>query len=213
MPVKNIYPGKFIVFEGIDGSGKTTAAKMTADFLREKGYDVYETFEPTKESPAAGRIRNILESKEEAKADVLQELFIEDRAYHVVKTLIPALGQGKVVICDRYFFSTFAYGMARGLEKDWFLEKHREILGENWILPDLTVIIDALPEIAAKRITERKAGRTIFEKELELAEKLRRNYLSFPDEFENVRVVDGNRPPEEVLGDAVEIILPVLKTK
>lgn len=211
MPLKNIYEGKFIVFEGIDGSGKTTISKMTADFLRAEGYAVCETFEPTKESPESRRIRRILEGEEKSEGNLLQELFIADRAYHIVKTVVPALGQGKIVVCDRYFFSTFAYGMAQGLEKEWLLKKHREIVGDNWILPDATIIVDASPKITAKRMIDAGRKKSIFEKDLKFAATTRENYLELAKDFENVYVINGDLPQNDVFGVVKRIILKILK--
>lgn len=211
MPLKNIYEGKFIVFEGIDGSGKTTISKMAADFLRAGGYAVCETFEPTKESPESMRIRRILEGEEKSEGNLLQELFIADRAYHLVKTVIPALGQGKIVVCDRYFFSTFAYGMAQGLGKEWLLKKHREIVGDKWILPDATIIVDASPEITAKRMVAAGRKKSIFEKDLEFAAAVRANYLKLAKDFENVYAVNGDLSQNEVFGVVKKIILSLVE--
>lgn len=211
MPLKNIYEGKFIVFEGIDGSGKTTISKMAADFLRAEKFSVCETFEPTKESPESKRIRRILDGEEKSDGNLLQELFIADRAYHIVKTVIPALGQGKIVVCDRYFFSTFAYGMAQGIEKEWLLEKHCEILGENWILPDATIIINSSPMVAARRMAESRDKKSIFEKKVVFAENVRKNYLALADDFENVYAVNGDLSPAEVFGVVKRIILKTLE--
>jgi len=101
--LKNTNKGKFIVFEGLDGSGQSTQAGLLKDFLLEKGYEVILTKEPTIESEAGRKIRKVLDKKLNLSPKELQELFAQDRKEHLENIIIPALKQGKMVISDRYF--------------------------------------------------------------------------------------------------------------
>ncbi|MFH1841540.1 MAG: dTMP kinase, partial [Candidatus Nealsonbacteria bacterium] len=114
--------GKFIVFEGLDGSGQTTQANLLKDFLEEKGKEVVLTKEPTKNSEAGRRIREILDEKEKLDPIDLQRLFIQDRREHLDNLIIPSLKEGKTVISDRYFFSTIAFGASDGVDRNWLIE-------------------------------------------------------------------------------------------
>lgn len=101
---KNSYKGKFIVFEGLDGSGQSTQSGLLRDFLIKKGYKVLLTKEPTLNSKFGKKIKRVLNKKERVSAKKLQELFTQDRKEHLEKTIIPALKKGEIVISDRYFF-------------------------------------------------------------------------------------------------------------
>ena len=109
--IQNSYLGKFIVFEGLDGSGQSTQTELLRDFLIEKGYEVIQTKEPTQESKASQEIRETLDKKIKIKPMRLQELFTQDRKEHLDNLINPALKEGKMVISDRYFFppSLMAY--------------------------------------------------------------------------------------------------------
>jgi len=131
--LKNPYPGKFIVFEGLDGSGQTTQSKLLKDYLCQKGYKVVLTKEPTKTSKVAPRIQKILNQKEKVSAKKLQELFAKDRKEHLKKLVIPSLKKGKIVISDRYFFSSFAYGKASGVPFKYLFQ-----INKDFLIPDLT---------------------------------------------------------------------------
>ncbi|MDD5047666.1 MAG: dTMP kinase, partial [Methanoregulaceae archaeon] len=106
----NPYKGKFIVFEGLDGSGQSTQVKLLADFLKNKNIKVLATKEPTLDSAAGRLIRKALDKKTKILPKKFQELYAQDRKEHLNKVIIPNLEKGKTVISDRYFFSSFAYG-------------------------------------------------------------------------------------------------------
>ncbi len=149
--------GKFITFEGGDGSGKTTQLARTVDWLKSQGKDVLQTFEPG-DSPLGKAIRHLLLSGEHtpvAEAEVL--LFLADRAQHVQQVIKPALASGKWVVCDRYTDSTLAYQLAgRALEDNQIL---RDMLtwAECGLSPDVTIWLDLPVEDAAIRMALRQA--------------------------------------------------------
>ncbi len=197
---KNSYPGKFIVIEGLDGSGQTTQVKLLGNFFIEKGYEVVLTKEPTLASSAGKEIRDALDKKVEAEPLKLQELFTLDRKEHLERLIEPALKEGKIVISDRYFFSTFAFGAADGLDLEWLIG-----LNNDFLLPDLTFILQVSPEVCVRRIEKRGQGIKLFEKKEKL-EKVWQTYKILPNRFENVYIVNGESSIEEVF-NAIKTII------
>lgn len=201
---KNTFAGKFIVIEGLDGSGQTTQVNLLKDFLIKQGFKVVLTKEPTMDSEAGRKIREILDKKIKAEAGVIQELFTQDRREHLQNKIIPALKEGKIVISDRYFFSTFAYGAADGLDLERLIGMNNEFL-----LPDFTFILKVSPEVCVQRIEKRGEGVKLFEKKEKL-EKVWEIYRILPDRFENVYMVEGEKTKEEVFSQIKDIVLSQL---
>ncbi|MBI2451429.1 MAG: dTMP kinase [Parcubacteria group bacterium] len=202
--IQNAYKGKFIVLEGIDGSGKSTLARELRDFLIKKDFDVVLTREP--QDRDLGKRQDIMPRER-------QILMIEDRKKHLVEVIIPALKTGKIVICDRYSLSAFAYGKSEGIKLSEIREWHRMKIGKKFIWPDLTILLDAPTEIAYQRLGK-KDEKGYFEK-IEMLEKIRRNYfiLSLTKEFPNVFIVYADRPQEDVFEAALNIVKKQLKLK
>jgi len=192
--------GRFIVIEGLDGCGKTTQVRLLAEKLRERGKEVVETNEPTK-GLIGKLIRQVLEKKVILPSDALQLLFIADRSDHLKRTVKPALSAGKIVVSDRYFWSTIAYG-SLNLDKSWLLSLHRYCL-----YPDVSIFLKVKPKVCLQRIGSRGKGETIFEEE----EKLRRvwqTYQWLAEKFpEKVIMVDGERKPEIISREILNKIL------
>lgn len=186
---------KFIVFEGLDGSGQSTQANLLRDFLTKKGLKVVLTKEPTLDSEAGKKIRKVLDKKEIISSEKLQKLFVQDRKEHLKNLIIPALKRGKTVICDRYFFSTFAYGKAQGLSLNWLIK-----LNEKFLLPDLIFILKTRPLICIKRIIKRNLKRTLFEEKKKLI-KVWQAYKDLPKYFKNVYIIDGEKKINEVFSE------------
>ncbi|OGG42821.1 dTMP kinase [Candidatus Jorgensenbacteria bacterium RIFCSPLOWO2_12_FULL_42_11] len=181
---KNPYPGKFIVFEGLDGSGQSTQVKLLAEFLKRKKHQVLTTKEPTLDSTAGKLIRKVLDKKKKIPPQKLQELYARDRQEHLKKVIIPALKKGKTVISDRYFFSSFAYG---GLDVPFsYLLK----INDKFLLPDLVFFINTKPETCILRIDKRGKKNTFFECKDKL-EKVYWKYKKILKKFKNVVVING----------------------
>jgi dTMP kinase len=195
--------GKLIVFEGIDGAGLTTQSQMLEKYLKEKKYEVVLTKEPTN-NLIGGIIRAALKKEWLTSNRTLQLLFSADRAHHLEKEIIPALEDGKIVISDRYFISTIAYGMIE-LEKDWL-----KALNSKFLLPDIIFIIDVPAEISIERIKASRFGFELFEEKKKL-EKIRNNFLELSKEYKNCFVINGNRSIEEVHKEIVKIVEEKLK--
>jgi len=152
--------GVLVVLEGIDGSGKTTQARALLRRLRARGYEAALFREPTR-----GRWGRTIK-RLAARADSLTpaeelELFVKDRRENVAKNLIPALEAGKVVVLDRYYFSTIAYQGAKGLDAG----KIRRMNEAFAVKPDLVVILDVEAEAGLARIRGRKTRDELFERE------------------------------------------------
>ena len=190
--------GKFIVFEGIDGAGLTTQTVLLEKYLKMKKYEVILTKEPTN-NLIGGLIRAALRKEWSTSNRTLQLLFSADRAHHLEKEIIPALENGKIVISDRYFISTIAYGMVE-LEKEWL-----KALNSQFLLPDIIFIIDVPAEVAIERIRASRLGLELFE-EKEKLNKIRNNFLELSKEYDNCFVVDGNRNIEEIHLKIVKVV-------
>ena len=202
--IKNTSSGKFIVFDSLDGSGQSTQMSFLRDFLVNKGFDVVTTKEPTTDSQAGRKVREILQKKIKSGSEDLQELFTQDRKEHLEKIITPALKAGKWVISDRYFFSTFAYGASDGLDMEKLIK-----MNDSFLLPDRTFILKVSPKTCMERINKRGTKQELFEREEKLA-KVWQSYEKFPARFENVNIINGERPAEEVFEDVKKIISKLL---
>jgi dTMP kinase len=142
--------GTFIVFEGIDGTGKSTQIELLAETLEETGQEVVVTREPT-EGVFGQQIRAHYQNRSALSAAEELELFIKDRREHVETLITPSLEAGKIVLCDRYFLSTAAYQGAAGCSPAAIIARHR-FAPE----PDLAIIIEVDPRTCVDRITRKR---------------------------------------------------------
>ena len=201
---KNIYSGKFIIFEGLDGSGQSTQAGLLRDFLIKKGYQVVLTKEPTLDSQVGRKIRKILDKKIVVAPARLQRLFIQDRKEHSKGLIEPALKEGRIVISDRYFFSTLAFGVSEGLDLEWLIK-----INNDFLLPDISFILKVPPEICIRRIEKRGNNIKLFEKKEKL-EKVWQTYEILPNKFKNVYIVNGEESIQNVFTEINRIIFSKL---
>lgn len=187
-----------LAFEGIDGCGKSTHAHFAVEYLTSRGYDAVLLKEPSTESPAGKKLMKALQSDKRPSPEEELMLFVEDRKWDVEKRILPALKDGKIVVMDRYYYSTVAYQGALGIDTD-------EIFQMNSFAPepDITFILDIEPEEALKRISERK-GRDYFE-ELEYLRKVREIFLSMGERSE-VRIIDSSRDTDSVRREIISEI-------
>lgn len=201
---KNPYPGLFIVLEGLDGSGTSTQAELLFKYLKEKNYKMFLTREPSS-SLIGGLIRGQLTHDWKSSPECLQLLFAADRAHHLEKEIIPALKERRIVISDRYFFSTIAYGSLE-IEKKWLLS-----LNERFILPDLTILIKLSPRECLRRIKEGRFQLELFEEEPKL-KKVWETYLWLSKKFPNVSIIDGNKEEKWVFQEVIGLVNSLLST-
>lgn len=197
--------GGFIVFEGIDGCGKSTQIGLLKRKLMGEEIKTFFTEEPCRDLPAGRLIGRILSKKLPVDPIALQLAFSADRKDHWERVIRPALMKNDLVVCDRYFWSTVAYGsLAAGI--DWLLTVNKTVPS-----PDLTFLIDVLPETAIKRIFGRRKGKTIFEKKDKLV-KTRKTYFSLARKFgKECFIIDGERDPGEIHREIYEKIIGFLK--
>ncbi len=193
----------FIVVDGMDGSGKTELIKMLHNYLfsKDKRLKILTTREPST-GPYGQQLRKMLAEEKNPKdnAHRLLELFIKDREDHLRTTVEPFLKEKSgwnVVLCDRYYYSTFAFQQTQGIE----LEVIRK-LNEKFRKPDAAFILDVKPEIALKRVLGRVNVKEKFEN-LGFMKELQGNFLALKNQLhnENIMIVDSNRPLPKVFDD------------
>ncbi len=204
--------GLFLTFEGIDGSGKSTQARMLAESLRNAGHQVVLTREPGG-SPGAEEIRRlVLEGDPDrwsAETELL--LFTAARRDHLERTIEPALAAGKVVICDRFADSTRMYqGLSRGNLRAVVDQLHDLMIGRE---PDMTLLIDMDPDTGLSRAKGRQGAEERFEDfGPALQKQMRAGFLALADEFsDRFRVIDGNRDMDTVAQDVRDIVEEALR--
>jgi len=188
---KNPYPGKFIVFEGLDGSGTTTQANLLFKYLKKQGKKVYLTGEPTR-SLIGGLIEGQISGDWKSSPECLQLLFTADRAHHLEKEIIPLLKKGITVICTRYILSTLAYGNSEIKNGKWLME-----INKKFILPNITFLLKVSPQTCIQRIKKERFHKELFEEEDKL-KKVLKNYIKFAKKLENIYLIDGEKPIKEV---------------
>lgn len=203
---KNPYQGKFIVFEGIDGAGKTTQGNLLFNFLQQNEqkarlghHGVHLTQEPTT-NLIGGLIRSQLTHDWKSGPECLQLLFAADRMYHIGKEILPCLQQGMIVIGDRYLYSSLAFGTVHGCKEQWLSQ-----INENALKPDIVFLLDVSPEVCIQRITAERYSVALFEKK-DLLEKVRANYLGLARKHPNFYIINGDQAREGVLSD-IKVIL------
>ncbi|SEG27146.1 thymidylate kinase [Thermomonospora echinospora] len=209
-PQADRYRGVFIAFEGGEGAGKTTQARLTAIWLRDHGYDVVTTNEPGA-TKVGMRLRAILLDKETTglspRAETL--LYAADRADHVANVIAPALDRGAIVVTDRYVDSSLAYqGYGRQLPPEEIAEVNRWATGE--LRPDLTVLLDVSPQTGFGRFAS-PADR-MESQPMDFHERVRRGFRKLAEaDPDHYLVVDAGLPQEEItrlIRDRVREILP-----
>lgn len=183
--------GYLIVFEGIDGTGKSTHCRLLADYLVARGLSVLKLFEPTK-GPWGLKIRKLLtEGRGDTSPEEELSWFINDRRQHVDEVIKPALNQNKVIILDRYYYSTAAYQGALGLDPERICRENEAFAPK----PDRVFLFTASPEECLQRIEESRSQKSSFER-LDYLQKVQSIFDSFSDSV--IRRIDTSPPRDEV---------------
>lgn len=188
--------GILIVFEGIDGSGKSTQLRRTAAALRARGLDILETGEPTK-GLWGRKIREMARTTDRVPRETELAWFIKDRREHMRDVVGPALAAGRVVLCDRSYFSTVAYQGARGFDPATLLADSQAEFGR----PDLVLFFDIDPEEGLARVAARGGeAEPVFE-ELNYLERVAEIFRSL--EVAELLRIDAARGEEAVAKDVM----------
>ena len=200
--------GLFISFEGIDGSGKSTQARLLAERLKQDGRAVVLTREPGG-SPGAEEIRRmVLEGDTDrwsAKTELL--LFTAARRDHLERTIRPALAQGDIVITDRFADSSRIYqGLGRAALGDMVDQLHALVIGQE---PDLTILVDMDPDTGLKRALGRQGTEERFEDfGVEMQVRMRQGFLALATKHsDRFVVINGDQPIEDVQADVLNAVL------
>lgn len=198
-PVKK---GSFIVFEGIDGSGKTTQIRLLNERLKKEGKYCYITMEPT-DSPIGSLIHQIMTGRIKSDNKVIAALFVADRLDHIlndVNGIIHKINEGTTVVSDRYYFSSYAYHSI-DMPMDWVIQANEE--SRKLLKPTITFFLDTSPDVAIERIAKNRFHHELFEKKSRLIQ-VREKYIESFERLKDIErfvIINGNRPEQQISED------------
>lgn len=202
--------GYFIVLEGPDGSGKSSVSDIVCEKLKEKGYEVVHTREPGG-IEIAEEIRNIILDPKNTSMDAKTEalLYAASRRQHLVEKVVPAKSQGKIVICERFVYSSLAYqGYGRGLGFDEILKINDFAIGSDY--PDMTIYLDINEEVGLKRIESRTFKDRLDKESLSFHHLVNEGYREVLRRFKDTKVVDASKSIDCVVDDVLALIINLI---
>lgn len=205
----NATRGKFIVFEGLDGSGKSTQISMLSEKLKLLGRKVYCTAEPTS-SATGGLIRDTLSNNHKRDATELAGLFLTDRIAHNVNPvwgIKKFLNDGIDVICDRYYYSSFAY-QGLGTDLSWLINMN--INCPEIMKPDLCIFLDVDYKKCKARVDKERPHLEIFESDERIMESTRTQFyeiFKLLNDQEHIQIIDANRPLSVVADEVYRVVM------
>ncbi len=191
--------GKFIVFEGVDGSGKTTISRMLQDKMEENKLAIHHTCEPTR-NPVGALIRKIITRQVATNEQTIGALFLADRLDHIQHPeygMLQYLENGEHVISDRYYYSSYAYHVPH-LSLDWVINANK--LCADLLRPDLVLFLDIPVEETLRRIADNRDSNDLFETEERLTQ-VRNNYKEAIEKEgtkDNVQIINATGTIDEV---------------
>lgn len=196
----------FITFEGPDGSGKSTIIQKVYDYLIENNYDVIKTREPGG-SPIAEKIRNLILDTENTEMDYRTEalLYAASRAQHVEETILPALNENKIVLCDRFLISSLAY---QGVGRDLGIENVRKIneFAINGVFPDFVLFFDVDPITTLKRKSSLDTADRLEKEGNNFHERVYNGYKEILNSEKNIEIIDATQSVEDVFNQCIKVL-------
>ena len=196
----------FITFEGPDGSGKSTIIQKVYDYLIENNYDVIKTREPGGSS-IAEKIRNLILDTENTKMGYRTEalLYAASRAQHVEETILPALNENKIVLCDRFLISSLAY---QGVGRDLGIENVRKIneFAINGVFPDFVLFFDVDPITTLKRKSSLDTADRLEKEGNNFHERVYNGYKEILNSEKNVEIIDATQSVEDVFNQCIKVL-------
>lgn len=202
--------GYFIVLEGPDGSGKSTVCDIVCEKLINEGYQIVHTREPGG-IEIAEEIRNIILNPKNTAMDAKTEalLYAASRRQHLVEKVVPAKKEGKIVICERFVYSSLAYqGYGRRLGFDDILKINEFAIGEDY--PDMTIYLDINEEEGLKRIEKRTFKDRLDKESLDFHHLVNEGYKAVLERFKDTKVVDASKTIDEVVNEVYKIIIDLI---
>lgn len=196
----------FITFEGPDGSGKSTIIQKVYDYLIENNYDVIKTREPGG-SPIAEKIRNLILDTENTEMGYRTEalLYAASRAQHVEETILLALNENKIVLCDRFLISSLAY---QGVGRDLGIENVRKIneFAINGVFPDFVLFFDVDPITTLKRKSSLDTADRLEKEGNNFHERVYNGYKEILNSEKNIEIIDATQSVEDVFNQCIKVL-------
>ncbi|WP_297810366.1 dTMP kinase [uncultured Finegoldia sp.] len=196
----------FITFEGPDGSGKSTIIKKVYDFLIEKGFDVIKTREPGG-SPIAEKIRELILDTENTKMSYRAEalLYAASRAQHLEETILPALNDNKIVLCDRFLLSSLAY---QGVGRDLGIEDVRKVneFAINGLMPDFVLFFDVDPITTLKRKSSLDTADRLEKEDNYFHKRVYNGYKEILNSEKNIEIIDATDSVDGVFNQCLDVL-------
>lgn len=196
----------FITFEGPDGSGKSTIIQKVYDYLIENNYDVIKTREPGG-SPIAEKIRNLILDTKNTEMGYRTEalLYAASRAQHVEETILPALNENKIVLCDRFLISSLAY---QGVGRNLGIENVRKIneFAINGVFPDFVLFFDVDPITTLKRKSSLDTADRLEKEGNNFHERVYNGYKEILNSEKNIEIIDATQSVEDVFNQCIKVL-------
>ena len=196
----------FITFDGPDVSGKSTIIQKVYDYLIENNYDVIKTREPGG-SPIAEKIRNLILDTENTEMGYRTEalLYAASRAQHVEETILPALNENKIVLCDRFLISSLAY---QGVGRDLGIENVRKIneFAINGVFPDFVLFFDVDPITTLKRKSSLDTADRLEKEGNNFHERVYNGYKEILNSEKNIEIIDATQSVEDVFNQCIKVL-------
>lgn len=203
--------GKFITLEGPDGSGKSTMLKLIEEYLKDNKIDYITSREPGGTKIGEDIRKIILDVNNKNMSNETEALlYAASRAQHVSEKILPAINEGKLVLCDRFLLSSLAY---QGVGRDLGIDEVKLIndFGTKGLVPDLILFFHVDPEVTLMRKTKNLGGDRLEQEGVNFHNKVYNGYMELLDKYpENIEVIDATKPIDEVLEQALSKIQKII---